>query len=343
MPRARPEAARALPEWQREMAAAVQNVEQLLHLLDLSPEDFPPPFADALAAARDFPLRVPHAFIRRMRRGDPADPLLLQVLPLAAEKLPPSPLYTRDPLAEAAAAAIPGLLHKYRGRALLVATGACAVHCRYCFRRHFPYAEQRPDWQQALDYLAADSSIEEILLSGGDPLSLSDEKLALLIENLSRIPHLRRLRVHSRVPIVLPSRVDDALLSWLSPGERWQTVLVLHANHAREIDGAVKAAVSKLRAAGVTVLNQSVLLRGVNDEAEKLADLSRALFDSGILPYYLHQLDRVEGAEHYSVEDDTALEFIGSLLRQLPGYMVPKLVREVPGAPSKAPISILDP
>lgn len=342
MPTTRREAARAVPPWQREMAAAVQNVEHLLAQLDLSPQDFPAPFADALAAARDFPLRVPQAFVQRMRRGDAADPLLLQVLPLAAERLPPSPGYSRDPLEEMAAAAIPGLLHKYRGRALLVATGACAVHCRYCFRRHFPYAEQRPDWQKALDYLAADESIEEILLSGGDPLSLTDEKLAFLVENLARIPHLRRLRVHSRVPIVLPSRVDEALLSWLSPGDRWQSVLVLHANHAREIDETVKSAISRLRGAGVTVLNQSVLLRGVNDEAEKLADLSRALFESGVMPYYLHQLDRVEGAEHFAVEEDTALNLIRALLQQLPGYMVPKLVREVPGAPSKVSIPILD-
>ena len=334
---------RTIPLWQREMAAAVQSVEQLLGLLDLQPADFPPPFCDALAAARDFPLRVPHAFVRRMRRGDPRDPLLLQVLPLAAERLPPSPGYTRDPLEEAAATAIPGLLHKYRGRALLVATGACAVHCRYCFRRHFPYAEQRPDWQRALDYLQADDSIEEILLSGGDPLSLADEKLALLVENLARIPHLRRLRVHSRVPIVLPSRVDEGLLSWLAPGDRWQTVMVLHANHAHEIDPAVKAAVFRLRDAGVTVLNQSVLLRGVNDEAKNLADLSRALFEGGILPYYLHLLDRVEGAEHFAVEEDTALKLIRALLQQLPGYMVPKLVREVPGAPSKMTIPLLDP
>jgi EF-P beta-lysylation protein EpmB len=334
---------RGMPAWQREMAAAVRDVDELLGLLGLSPADFPAPYADALAAARDFPLRVPHAFVERMRPRDPADPLLLQVLPLAAEKLPSGPGFSADPLEEAAAAAIPGLLHKYRGRALLVATGACAVHCRYCFRRHFPYAEQRPDWQKALDYLAADDSIEEILLSGGDPLSLADEKLSLLVKNLSRIPHLKRLRVHSRVPIVLPSRVDDALLSWLCAGERWQPVLVLHANHARELDATVKAAVSKVRAAGVTVLNQSVLLRGVNDDVGSLADLSRALFESGILPYYLHLLDRVEGAGHFAVEEDTARGLSTALLQQLPGYLVPKLVREVPGAPSKVAIQVLDP
>lgn len=334
-------AGREIPAWQREMAAAVANVDELLALVELAAEDFPAPFADALAAARDFPLRVPHSFVRRMRRGDPDDPLLLQVLPLAAEKAPPAPGWSRDPLAEMAAAAVPGLLHKYRGRALLVVTGACAVHCRYCFRRHFPYAEQRPDWQRALDYLAADDSIEEILLSGGDPLALADEKLARLAEDLARIPHLRRLRVHSRVPIVLPSRIDDALLSWFSPGERWQTVMVLHANHAREIDGEVTAAVSRLRRAGVTVLNQSVLLRGVNDQASSLVDLSRALFESGILPYYLHLLDRVEGAGHFAVEEDTARSLTRALLQQLPGYLVPKLVREEPGAPSKVSIPIL--
>lgn len=325
------------------MADAVASVPELLALLGLRPEDFPAPFAEALAAAREFPLRVPRAFVRRMRPGDPHDPLLLQVLPLAAEMAPPGPGFSRDPLAELAAAAVPGLLHKYRGRALLVVTGACAVHCRYCFRRHFPYAEQRPDWGRALDYLAADASIEEILLSGGDPLSLSDDKLARLAEELARIPHLRRLRLHTRVPIVLPSRVDDGLLSWLRPGERWQTVVVLHANHPREIDAEVRAAATRLRAAGVTVLNQSVLLRGINDQAAILADLSRALFESGILPYYLHLLDRVEGSGHFGVEEDTARSLTRALLQQLPGYLVPKLVREEPGAPSKVSIPMLVP
>lgn len=333
---------RPLPQWQREMAGAVASIDALLAQLGLTKSDFPGPFADALAAARDFPLRVPQAFVARMRRGDPADPLLLQVLPLAAEKAAPGPGYSRDPLAEVGAAAVPGLLHKYHGRALLVTTGACAVHCRYCFRRHFPYEEQKPDWQKAIDYLAADPSIEEILLSGGDPLAMSDEKLAALTAELARIPHLRRLRVHSRVPIVLPSRVDDALLSWFA-GERWQPVMVLHANHPNEIDAAVKAAVSRLRAAGVTVLNQSVLLRGVNDHVEILVNLSKALFESGILPYYLSLLDRVEGAGHFAVEDDTGRDLSKALLQRLPGYMVPRLVREVPGAPSKVPFSFLDP
>lgn len=347
-----PEAPREIPEtrprpaWQREMAEAVASLDELLSLVGLSASDFPGPQADALAAARDFPLRVPRAFVRRMRRGDPHDPLLLQVLPLAAEKMP-WPGQSRDPLEEAATVVIPGLLHKYRGRALLIVTGACAVHCRYCFRRHFPYAEQRLAYDQALEYLAADPSIEEILLSGGDPLSLPDEKLATLARDLAEIPHLRRLRVHSRVPIVVPSRIDDALISWLgstepAAGGRWQTVLVLHANHAREVDSAVSSAVLRLRGAGTTVLNQSVLLRGVNDNVEALVDLSRALFESGILPYYLHQLDRVEGAGHFAVEDDTALGLQRALLQRLPGYLVPRLVREVPGEPSKVPLPILD-
>ena len=338
--------ARPRPTWQREMAEAVSSLGELFSLLDLSPADFPGSHAAALAAARDFPLRVPHAFVRRMRRGDPNDPLLLQVLPLAAE-MEPWPGHSRDPLEETVDVVIPGLLHKYHGRALLIVTGACAVHCRYCFRRHFPYAEQRLDYHEALEYLAADPSIEEVLLSGGDPLSLPDEKLATLARDLAEIPHLRRLRVHSRVPIVVPSRIDDALISWLgstgpASGERWQTVLVLHANHAREVDSAVSSAVLRLRGAGTTVLNQSVLLRGVNDNVEALVDLSRALFESGILPYYLNQLDRVEGAGHLAVEDDTALDLQRALLQRLPGYLVPRLVREVPGEPSKVPLPNLD-
>ncbi len=321
------------------MADAISSIAELLALLELKESDFPGSLAKALAAARDFPLRVPRAFAQRMRHGDPADPLLLQVLPLAAES-EITPGYSSDPLAEDAAAAIPGLLHKYHGRALLIATGACAVHCRYCFRRHFPYAEQRPDWRKALDYLAADSSIEEILLSGGDPLSLTDDKLASLVNDLAQIPHLKRLRVHTRVPIVIPSRIDADLLSWLAAGERWQTVMVLHANHAREIDSAVRDAVLRLQGAGVTVLNQAVLLRGVNDNVDSLVDLSKALFASGILPYYLHLLDRVQGAGHFAVEEDTGRDLAKVLLQRLPGYMVPKLVHEVPGAPSKVLIPI---
>ena len=332
---ARDRPARSNSAWQRALGEAVGSVGELLDLLALPAELLPA----GVAASREFPLRVPRGFVARMRRGDPADPLLLQVLPAAAE-LAVVPGWTADPLAEAAVATAPGMLHKYRGRALLVVTGACAVHCRYCFRRHFPYGEHSDKargWSAAVERIAADDSIEEVILSGGDPLALADSHLAPLVERLGGIPHLRRLRVHTRVPVVLPERVDAELLSWLG-ATRLATVVVLHANHARELDGTVGAAVARLRGAGATVLNQAVLLAGVNDSVAALAELSRRLFEHGVLPYYLHLLDRVAGAAHFDVAEAAARRLIRDLRGELPGYLVPRLVREVPGAPSKLPV-----
>jgi len=337
--------AAAVANWQRTLGDAVSSVGELLDLVGLAAADLPPPLRPAAAAARDFPLRVPRGFVARMRPGDPADPLLLQVLPTAAE-LAPASGYTADPLAEvdeaAAASPVPGVLHKYRGRALLLVTGACGIHCRYCFRRHFPYGEhaaQGDGWRRALDWLAANPAVEEVILSGGDPLAVSDEKLARLVEALDAIPHLRRLRVHTRMPVVLPERVDDALVSWLG-GTRLSTVVVLHANHAQEIDGTVSAAIARLRAAGAAVLNQAVLLAGVNDSVAAQCELSRALFGAGALPYYLHLLDRVAGAAHFEVPEARARELLHGVMAELPGYLVPRLVREVPGAPFKVPLEL---
>ena len=236
----------------------------------------------------------------------------------------------------------PGLLTKYQGRALLVATGACAVHCRYCFRRHFPYADANPradGWRAALAAIAADPTIDEVILSGGDPLSLSDTRLSELVAALAALPQLKRLRIHTRQPVVLPERVDAALLAWLAP-LRLQKVVVLHVNHAQELDASVADACAKLRDAGATLLNQSVLLRGVNDSVDALAALSERLFALGVLPYYLHQLDRVQGAAHFEVNDRTALALHAALTARLPGYLVPRLVREVAGAPAKQPIAV---
>jgi EF-P beta-lysylation protein EpmB len=261
------------------------------------------------------------------------------VLPLAAE-LDATSGYGTDPVGDMDSRAAPGLLHKYHGRALLIATGACAVHCRYCFRRHFPYAEEsalQHGWQPALDRLAADTSIDEVILSGGDPWSLSDRRLRQLTDALQAIPHVRRLRVHTRYPIVLPERVDCGLLDWLS-GLRLQKVVVMHANHAREIDEPVRDACRKLVGAGATLLNQSVLLSGVNDTVEALAALSEALFETQVLPYYLHVLDKVQGAAHFDVGQARALRLHEELTARLPGYLVPRLVREVPGAPAKTPV-----
>jgi EF-P beta-lysylation protein EpmB len=330
------------PDWQQQMAAAVRDPLELLALLGLAPGDLGPEVSAATlaAAARDFPLRVPRGFIQRMRHGDPRDPLLLQVLSLPQELLEVAG-YVHDPLGEATARAAPGLLHKYAGRALLVTTGACAVHCRYCFRRHYDYAadhdDAEPRWSAALTQLAADDSIEEIILSGGDPLALGNARLASLLRRLAALPQLRRLRIHTRTPVVLPARVDAGLLAVL---QDWceRLVIVVHANHPAELDDVTAAALRRLGTRCTALLNQSVLLAGVNDAASVLAELSRRLLAAGVLPYYLHQLDRVAGAAHFAVEDSVALQLQEALRASLPGYLVPRLVREVAGAAGKTPL-----
>ncbi|HDP90419.1 MAG TPA: EF-P beta-lysylation protein EpmB [Thioalkalivibrio sp.] len=328
--------ARHPASWQQELAEAVTDPAELLRRVAL-PDTM---LEAARAAGRQFRLRVPQGYVARMRRGDPTDPLLRQVLPLADE-LVDVPGYVHDPVGDLDAMTTPGLLHKYRGRALLVTTGACAVHCRYCFRRHFPYGEANPareDWQAAIDHLRDTPSITEIILSGGDPLVLSNERLGRLLSALEGIGHLKRLRIHSRLPVVLPARVDASLLRLLSD-TRLQPVMVIHANHANEFDTAVGQALAALRAQGVTLLNQTVLLRGVNDTAEALGDLSEILFDNGVLPYYLHLLDRVAGAGHFDVPAREGQALIETLRTRLPGYLVPRLVREIAGEPGKHPIA----
>jgi EF-P beta-lysylation protein EpmB len=333
--------------WQRLLRDAITDPAELLATLDL-PADL---LVDLLDGAREagelFPLRVPRGFVRRMRPGDPRDPLLLQVLG-RVEETRAAAGFSDDPVAEGPASAVaprPGVLHKYRGRVLFVVTGACAVHCRYCFRRAFPYDDNLATgasgsgwsgWDGPLDYVAGDASIREVILSGGDPLSASDERLEGLVRRIARIPHVERLRVHSRTPVVLPERVDEALVSWLA-GTRLRPVLVIHANHAREIDGSVRAAMGRLREAGVDLYNQSVLLAGVNDSGDALVELSEALFDARVTPYYLHLLDRVSGAAHFEVDEARARRLVAEAAQRLPGYLVPRLVREVAGAPYKVP------
>lgn len=322
-------------DWKRLWREAVRDPSELLQLLGL--ENRVPALSEAAAA--QFPLRVPRGFIARMRPGDPHDPLLRQVLPLNDE-LQPIPGFGLDAVGDASAKAGRGLIHKYRGRALLIATGSCAVHCRYCFRRHFPYAEETAaaeQWRGAVAAIAADASIEEIILSGGDPLSLSTAKLTELTAQLADIPHLRRLRIHTRLPVVLPERVDAELVTWLRTLP-WPTAVVIHANHANEFDGDVDDALARLRAVGATLLNQAVLLRGVNDTVDALAALSERSFAAGVLPYYLHQLDRVQGAAHFEVSDDDARALHAALMARLSGYLVPKLVREVAGDTGKRPL-----
>lgn len=322
--------------WRRELAGAYTRPQDLLDALRLDRGLLPA----AIAAARDFRLLVPRGFAALMTPGDPQDPLLRQVLPLG-EELATYPGFGFDPVGDLAAARAPGLLQKYRGRALLIATAACAVHCRYCFRRHFPYASEAALSDRAaaaLARLAESPEVSEVILSGGDPLMLGDAALADLIERLAAIPHLRRLRLHTRLPVVLPSRVTAALCRLLC-GSRLTTVLVVHVNHPRELAAAARDAFARLRWAGLPLLNQGVLLRGVNDDAETLAELSEALFAAGVLPYYLHQLDRVAGAGHFEVSDARACALIEALRVRLPGYLVPRLVREEPGALSKTPVS----
>jgi len=320
------------PLWQRLMTEAITRPADLLAALGLDPA-LPALDAERL---RDFPIRVPRGFVARMRPGDPEDPLFLQVWPSVREA-DVVPGFTTDAVGDLDKLKGGGLIHKYAGRALAITTGACAINCRYCFRRHFPYGDalaSRGHWRATLAQLDADHSIEEVILSGGDPLALTDDKLAELVTELDARPWIRRLRLHTRVPVVLPERVDAGLLRWLQ-ATRLQKVVVLHINHANEIDDAVAAASARLRAAGATVLNQAVLLRGINDSADAQARLSERCFAAGVLPYYLFVLDRVAGAAHFDVSESQAQALMQALAARLPGYLVPRLVREIAGQPSK--------
>jgi len=320
------------PSWRAELRRAVRDPQELCRRLELPAE-----LADrAVDGAGQFPVFVPPSYLARIRPGDPLDPLLRQVLPVA-EETAPAPGFLRDPVGDAAATIQPGVLQKYYGRALLITTGACAVHCRYCFRRHFPYQEAPQGsaaWDHALAAIRADASIAEVILSGGDPLMLVDRQLAELAERIAAIAHVQRLRIHTRLPIMIPSRVNKALLSWLT-GSRLTPLVVVHANHAQELDAEVAAAVHRLRGAGVLVLNQAVLLRGVNDSVDAQLALSRRLIEMGVVPYYLHQLDRVAGAAHFEVPIADGRQMVRLLRTRLPGYAVPSYVQEVPGATSK--------
>ena len=335
----RPHPVPAPTDWRQAWREAVRDPRELLGILGL--DHLAATLSDDAAA--QFPLRVPRGFVARMRHGDPGDPLLRQVLPILDEdRIVPG--FELDAVGDEAARRGGGVIHKYQGRALLVATGSCAVHCRYCFRRHYPYAEDTAaaaGWRAAIELVRGDDSIHEVILSGGDPLSLATHKLAELTDALLAVPHLRRLRLHTRLPVVLPERVDAGLLDWLR-GLPWPVAIVLHANHANEFDASVDAALADLRATGATLLNQAVLLRGVNDSVDALADLCERGHAAGVLPYYLHQLDRVAGAAHFEVGDAEALALHAALAARLPGYLVPKLVREVAGRPGKTPLQAGD-
>ncbi len=320
--------------WQRELAGAVRDPVALMRLLDLSGDGI------SVEAARDFRLLAPHSYIARMKKGDWHDPLLRQVLPLDAE-LQVVEGFNHDPVGDQHSVVADGVLHKYHGRVLLVTTGACAVHCRYCFRRHFPYSDSNPvkgEWEGALAYIRANPDVREVILSGGDPLTLSDERLALFFRQLREIPQVTRVRFHTRLPVVLPSRIDAGFLRLLEQIPQ-QIVMVIHANHAQELAAEdVREALSALHQAGVTLLNQTVLLRGVNDSVQALVELSEGLFAHRVLPYYLHLLDRVAGAAHFEVPETEAVHLMDDIRQRLPGFLVPKLVREVAGEKAKTPV-----
>lgn len=324
-----------IPDWQNELATAVRDPAELLQRLQLPSDALP----GMQLPHQQFKLRVPQSYLSRIRPGDPNDPLLLQVLPQAQEAIAAAG-YVPDPVGDLDAMPVPGLLHKYHGRVLLITTGACAIHCRYCFRRHFPYQESQlnpAQWQAALSYIKQHPDITEVILSGGDPLSLSDQRLAGLLEDIARLKQLKRVRIHTRLPSVIPARVTPELIERLAALPQ-SVVVVLHINHANEIDEHVAAAVRRLKHIGLTLLNQAVLLRGINDSAEALEALSEAVFEIGILPYYLHLLDPVAGATHFDVDAATASALIDALRQRLPGYLVPGLVKEIPGHPHKLPI-----
>jgi EF-P beta-lysylation protein EpmB len=322
--------------WQEALKDAVRDPDELCRLLDLPPDTA----RAARLAARQFPLFAPRGFVARMRPGDANDPLLRQVLPLP-EELIPAAGFVVDPVDDFAAVRQPGLLQKYRGRVLFITTGTCAVHCRYCFRRNFPYDEAPrsiEDWRPAIDEIAEGTSVHEVILSGGDPLTLVDAALEQLVARLAAVPHLRRLRVHTRLPIVIPERVTEHLIAMLRDCGL-TPIVVVHSNHANELDAHVATALAKLTNAGIVLLNQAVLLAGVNDSVEAQAALCERLVDLRVLPYYLHQLDRVSGAAHFEVPVDRGRKIVESLRDLLPGYAVPRYVAEIAGEASKSIIA----
>lgn len=332
-------AEKRLPAWRRLFQSAVRDLPTLCQRLEIP---LPQELSDAEAAAKAFPVLVPEPYLNRIRRGDPNDPLLRQVLASPLETVTPQG-FTTDPLQEKEARGPDGasLIQKYARRTLLIATGACAIHCRYCFRRHFPYGEVglTPErMRETLKAVAADASIDEVILSGGDPLSLNDRKLASLVSAIEEIGHVRRLRIHTRLPVVIPQRVTRSLVRILER-TRLAAWVVLHINHVQEIDAQVERALSRLTRAGIPVLNQAVLLRGVNDSVDALEALCRRLVDIRVAPYYLHQLDRVAGAAHFEVPEEEGRRLIAALLERLPGYAIPRYVREEAGAPSKTPLT----
>lgn len=318
--------------WQQQLGDAFSKLEDLCHYLQLPIDALP----ISTTASLDFPLRVPLSFAACMEKGNPDDPLLKQVLP-TQDELTVYPGFNNDPVGDLKAAAQPGVLHKYHGRVLLINTGSCAINCRYCFRRNFPYQElqlSKQSEQAAINYIQQDTSLSEVILSGGDPLLLNGIRIAKLFEQLNAIEHIKRIRIHSRLPIVLPARITTELIETFKHSAK-QIVMVVHCNHANEINERVINAFNLLKNNGITLFNQSVLLKGVNDSADSLCHLSEQLFQHGVIPYYLHLLDKAAGTGHFEVDEPQALALIKEVQARLPGYLVPKLVKEVAGEKSK--------
>ena len=322
--------------WINQLANGISDPETLLKQLQIDPQ----PWSAGFRARKLFAQRVPQSFIDRMEKGNPNDPLLRQVLPIIDE-FNIHPEYSSDPLEEQSNE-IPGLLHKYHNRVLMIVKGGCAINCRYCFRRHFPYSENKGTksvWQQSLRYISLHKEIDEVILSGGDPLMAKDDELRWLFSEIAKISHVKRLRIHSRLPVVIPARITSELIE-LMENNRLTTILVTHVNHANEINIELKQALQKLKAANVTLLNQGVMLKGVNDNADAQVQLSQALFDAGVMPYYMHVLDKVQGAAHFFISDQRAKEIMAELIERVSGYLVPKLTREVGGRKSKTPLDL---
>lgn len=325
-----------IPAWQQELQTAFTDVEKLLSFLELDSQNI----QLYKQAAKDFPLLVTYSYAKRIQKGNWSDPLLRQVLPHPKE-LEHHPSYLSDPVGDKQASISPGLIHKYHGRALIIMTSACAIHCRYCFRREFPYSDNTAHRSQLLNikqYLLKNPEITELILSGGDPLTLSDAKFSAFITALSEQSQIKRIRIHTRLPVVLPSRVTPQLIDTLSAIQQ-KIIIVIHANHPNEIDDEVSEALSSLKNIGVTLLNQTVLLKGVNDDSSILVELSNRLFEAHTLPYYLHTLDKVSGAMHFDSNISNTLEIYQQIQKKLPGYLVPKLVQEEAGKPYKTILS----
>jgi EF-P beta-lysylation protein EpmB len=322
--------------WQKDLREVITEPKQLLALLNIAPDDYLQHFK----ARTLFPVRVPMSFIKRMKKGDINDPLLRQVMPLSEEFIVTNG-YLVDPLEEHDTVA-EGLLHKYKNRVLMIVKSACAINCRYCFRRHFPYEDNSPNkrrWQSALEYISQHSEISEVIFSGGDPLMANDDHLSWLVAQIEQISHVTRLRIHSRLPVVIPNRITKKFVKLLS-GSRLKPTIVLHINHPNEINQELIEAIEPLRLARIPLFNQSVLLKGINDKAETLVNLSETLFDAGIQPYYLHMFDPVQGAAHFDVSEKESVEIAKAMLASLPGFLMPKLVREIAGQANKTPINL---